>query len=155
MKHLDLYNYFLTSVGLSGSFGVRFFDRRNKNEYFKKALRNQHSQGFFVFLTRNKKEGLEFFGKFPNFFEKILDSESDWGYSINITKRKEISKVPKISIKAARVNAGLTQEKAARQLGISPDTLARYEKDSGKLSLEMLKKLSDLYKIPTDFLKLS
>lgn len=61
--------------------------------------------------------------------------------------------VPKISIKAARVNAGLTQEKAARQLGINPDTLSRYEKDSGKLSLEMLQKLADLYKIPTDFLK--
>lgn len=63
--------------------------------------------------------------------------------------------MPKISIKAARVNAGLTQEKAARQLGINPDTLARYEKEkeSGKLSLEMLNKLADLYKIPADFLK--
>lgn len=62
--------------------------------------------------------------------------------------------MPKISIKAARINAGLTQEEAARRLGINPDTLARYEKKSGKLSLEMLKKLADLYKIPTDFLKL-
>lgn len=61
--------------------------------------------------------------------------------------------MPKISIKAARVNSGLTQEEAARLLGITPNTLARYEKKSGKLSLEMLNKLSDLYKIPTDFLK--
>ena len=61
--------------------------------------------------------------------------------------------MPKISIKAARVNAGLTQEAAARRLGINPDTLARYEKNSGKLTLEMLNKLSDLYKIPTDYLK--
>lgn len=63
--------------------------------------------------------------------------------------------MPKISIKAARVNAGLTQEEAARRLGINPDTLARYEKKSGsgKLSLEMLKKMADLYKIPTVFLK--
>ena len=61
--------------------------------------------------------------------------------------------MPKISIKAARVNAGLTQEAAARKLGINPDTLSRYEKESGKLSLEMLKKLADLYKIPTNFLK--
>lgn len=62
--------------------------------------------------------------------------------------------MPKISIKAARVNAGLTQSEAARRLGINPDTLARYEKSgSGKLSLEMLKKMADLYKIPTDFLK--
>ena len=91
--------------------------------------------------------------KIPIFFGKILDSESNLGYSITITKRREASKLPKISIKAARVNAGLTQEKAARKLGINPDTLARYEKDSGKLSLEMLEKLADLYKIPTDFLK--
>lgn len=61
--------------------------------------------------------------------------------------------MPKISIKAARVNAGLTQKEAARQLGITPNTLASYEKDSDKLTIEMLKKLSELYKIPTDFLK--
>lgn len=61
--------------------------------------------------------------------------------------------MPKISIKAARVNAGLTQEEAARRLGINPDTLARYEKQSDKLTLGLLKKLADLYKIPTDFLK--
>lgn len=61
--------------------------------------------------------------------------------------------MPKISIKAARVNAGLTQKEAAKKLGITPNTLASYEKDSSKLKLEMLKKLSDLYKIPTDFLK--
>ena len=61
--------------------------------------------------------------------------------------------MPKISIKAARVNAGLTQEEAAKQLGINPNTLASYEKKSGKLSLEMLKKMSELYRIPADFLK--
>ena len=61
--------------------------------------------------------------------------------------------MPKISIKAARVNAGLTQEEAARQLGITPNTLARYEKESDKLTLELLKKLSELYRIPADFLK--
>lgn len=61
--------------------------------------------------------------------------------------------MPKISIKAARVNAGLTQKEAARRLGINPDTLARYEKKSGKLSLEMLRKLAELYRIPADFLK--
>lgn len=61
--------------------------------------------------------------------------------------------MPKISIKAARVNAGLTQEEAARQLGINPNTLARYEKESDKLTLELLKKLSELYRIPADFLK--
>lgn len=61
--------------------------------------------------------------------------------------------MPKISIRAARVNAGMTQEEAARRLGITPNTLASYEKDSDKLSLEMLKKLSELYKFPADYLK--
>lgn len=61
--------------------------------------------------------------------------------------------MPKISIKAARVNAGLTQKEAARLLRISPNTLASYEKESGKLSLEMLRKLAELYRIPADFLK--
>lgn len=61
--------------------------------------------------------------------------------------------MPKISIKAARVNAGLTQSEAARRLGINPDTLASYERKSNKLTLEMLKKMSELYRIPADFLK--
>lgn len=61
--------------------------------------------------------------------------------------------MPKITIRAARVNAGLTQEEAARRLGINADTLARYEKDSSKLTLEMLKKLAELYKFPADYLK--
>lgn len=61
--------------------------------------------------------------------------------------------MPKISIKAARVNAGLTQEEAAKQLGINPNTLASYEKKSDKLTIELLKKLSELYGIPVDFLK--
>lgn len=61
--------------------------------------------------------------------------------------------MPKISIKAARVNAGLTQKEAARRLGINPDTLASYERKSNKLTLEMLRKLAELYRIPADFLK--
>lgn len=61
--------------------------------------------------------------------------------------------MPRITIRAARVNVGLTQKEAAQKLGITTNTLASYEKDSGKLSLEMLKKMSDLYKIPTDYLK--
>lgn len=61
--------------------------------------------------------------------------------------------MPKISIKAARVNAGLTQKEAARRLGINPDTLASYERKSNKLTLEMLKKMAELYRIPAEFLK--
>ena len=38
-------------------------------------------------------------------------------------------KVPKITLKAARVNAGLTQKEAAKKIGISYQTLSDYEKD--------------------------
>ncbi len=61
--------------------------------------------------------------------------------------------MPKITIRAARVNAGLTQEEAAKKLRINPDTLARYERNSNKLTLEMFEKLADLYKIPIEYLK--
>ncbi|MFR0613864.1 helix-turn-helix domain-containing protein [Lactobacillus porci] len=61
--------------------------------------------------------------------------------------------MPKITLKAARINVGLTQEAAAKRLGIDPSTLAKYEKDSGKLSREMLRKISKLYGISEIFLK--
>lgn len=60
--------------------------------------------------------------------------------------------LPKITLKAARVNAGLTQQEAAKKLGISYQTLSRYEGESGNVRQEMLKKMSELYKIPIEFI---
>lgn len=40
----------------------------------------------------------------------------------------------KISIKAARVNAGYTIVEAAKRLGISPSTLVSWEKNPEKIS---------------------
>lgn len=60
--------------------------------------------------------------------------------------------LPKITLKAARVNAGLTQQEAAEKLGISYQTLSRYEGESGNVRQEMLKKMSELYKIPIEFI---
>ena len=53
-----------------------------------------------------------------------------------------------ISMKAARVNAGLTLEEAAKALGINKNTLISYE--SGKVSprVDTAKKMSELYGIP-------
>nr|DAT97885.1 MAG TPA: Helix-turn-helix XRE-family like protein [Caudoviricetes sp.] len=48
--------------------------------------------------------------------------------------------VPKITLKAARVNAGLTQKEAAKKIGISYQTLSEYEKDESKVKLAMIKK---------------
>ena len=39
--------------------------------------------------------------------------------------------LPKISLKAARINANLNQQKAAELLGIDVSTLIRWEKDPG------------------------
>ena len=49
-------------------------------------------------------------------------------------------KVPKITLKAARVNAGLTQKEAAKKIGISYQTLSDYEKDGSKIKVSILNK---------------
>ncbi len=53
----------------------------------------------------------------------------------------------KISLKAARVNANLTIEEAAKQRGISTDTLIKWEREPGKMSVMNSEKVSKLYKI--------
>jgi len=53
-------------------------------------------------------------------------------------------------MRAARVNAGLSQLEAAKQLGINKDTLWRYEKDNSNLSRNVIEKVENLYKIPSN-----
>ncbi|MBX9012620.1 helix-turn-helix transcriptional regulator [Ligilactobacillus murinus] len=60
--------------------------------------------------------------------------------------------VPPIKLSAARENAGLTQVEAAEKLGISYQTLSRYENNVGSVRLDMLKKMSELYGIPVEFI---
>lgn len=50
-----------------------------------------------------------------------------------------------ISMKAARVNANLTQTEAAEKLGISKNTLMNYEMRRTKPSVEMAEKIAALY----------
>lgn len=52
-----------------------------------------------------------------------------------------------ITLKAARVNAGYTQAKAAKLLGISKSTLTSYEKYRTKPDIEMAKKIAALYNL--------
>ena len=61
--------------------------------------------------------------------------------------------MPQISIKAARVNAGLNQSQAAKALGINKDTLSRYESGKSSPRLEMIEKMSKIYNIDLIFLK--
>lgn len=59
--------------------------------------------------------------------------------------------MPKITIKAARVNAGLTQKQAAEKLGIAYQTLSKYESDPSDITLELLDKMSKVYGIAMRF----
>lgn len=59
----------------------------------------------------------------------------------------------KISIAAARINAGLTQKEVCKTLNISKTTLVNYEKGRTVPDVIMGQKLADLYKIPIDNLK--
>ena len=50
-----------------------------------------------------------------------------------------------MTLKAARVNAGMIQADAARKLGISKGTLSNYEKYKTIPDMEMAKRIADLY----------
>ena len=53
----------------------------------------------------------------------------------------------KITLRAARVNAGLTIEKAAAKLGINRDTLSRWERGRSYPSVLEFKLIEKLYKV--------
>lgn len=54
----------------------------------------------------------------------------------------------KVSIKAARVNAGLNIVEAAEKLGVTKDTLSKYERGATNYSHEILNKMLEVYNVP-------
>ncbi len=56
-----------------------------------------------------------------------------------------------ISLKAARVNAGLTIKEASKELGISHSTLIKWEKEPWKVNPEKQDVICKTYDIPIDF----
>lgn len=54
----------------------------------------------------------------------------------------------RISMAAARVNAGLTQDEASKELHITKQTLVNWEKGVTQPKIEQAEMLSKLYKIP-------
>jgi len=52
-----------------------------------------------------------------------------------------------ITLKAARVNMGISQKKAAELLGISGYTLSNYERGKCYPDVPVLKKIEKLYKV--------
>ena len=60
-----------------------------------------------------------------------------------------------IQLKAARVNANLTQEDVAKHFGVSKNTIINYEKYTSKPSVERAKELANLYGMSVDDIKWS
>lgn len=56
----------------------------------------------------------------------------------------------KITLAAARVNAGYTQEEIARMMHISKATIVNWEKGKVPIGIPELRMLCDLYCFPTD-----
>lgn len=55
-----------------------------------------------------------------------------------------------ITLAAARVNAGLTQEDVAKAMHVSKNTIVAWEKGKTQPSIEQARKLSLLYKMTID-----
>jgi len=58
----------------------------------------------------------------------------------------------KLTLKAARVNRGLTQKETAEKLGISESTLFNYEKGKTLPNSEIIYRMSKLYDINYNYL---
>lgn len=55
-----------------------------------------------------------------------------------------------ITLKAARINAGLTQKEAASRLGISKNTLSGYEIGKAIPKIDTAKAIANLYGVAVD-----
>lgn len=51
----------------------------------------------------------------------------------------------KLTLKAARINAGLTQSEAAEKLGISKTSLHNYERGKSVPNIRVIKRIEDVY----------
>lgn len=51
----------------------------------------------------------------------------------------------KVTLKAARINKGLSQEEAAKQIGVSVDTLGNYERGITYPDIPILKSIERIY----------
>lgn len=56
----------------------------------------------------------------------------------------------KMSLKAARVNAGLNLVPAAQAIGVCKEKLIKWERNSGLVPPVWQKKISEVYKVPID-----
>ena len=61
----------------------------------------------------------------------------------------------KISLRAARVNAGLTIESVAKELGVTPMTMYRWEIGRTNPGVSKAMSLSSLYEVPINMIDFS
>ncbi|MDY3812148.1 helix-turn-helix transcriptional regulator [Eubacterium sp.] len=61
----------------------------------------------------------------------------------------------KISLKAARVNADMTQEEAAKLLNVDKSTIASWENGKTQPKYNQAIKLSEIYGFPYDYINFS
>lgn len=52
-----------------------------------------------------------------------------------------------ITLKAARINVGLDQITAAKQIGVTPETLGNWEKAKSFPNVKQIKAIENLYRI--------
>ncbi|WP_243053098.1 MULTISPECIES: helix-turn-helix transcriptional regulator [unclassified Eubacterium (in: firmicutes)] len=64
---------------------------------------------------------------------------------------KKVAEI-QISLAAARVNAGMTQEDVAREMHVSKNTIVNWEKGTSEPSINQGKELASLYNIPLDYI---
>ena len=61
--------------------------------------------------------------------------------------------MPKISLKAARVNAGLTQADSAERIGVSVSTIKNWETGKSFPNQPMIEKICEVYGVSYDYIK--
>ena len=57
-----------------------------------------------------------------------------------------------ITLKAARITAGFTLREVGKKLNRSFQTIAKYEKDSTKILIDLLQDLTSLYNVSMDII---
>ena len=66
---------------------------------------------------------------------------------------EEEGNMPKITLRAARVNAELTLDEAAERIGKSKQTIVNWESGKTEIKYKDLVKLSELYEMPIEYLR--
>lgn len=67
---------------------------------------------------------------------------------MNLKERGD--QMQKITLKAARVNSGLSQKEAAKKLGVADSTLYKWEAGKNKPNVKYLDRIAKVFNTPID-----